>query len=124
MNLTDTSFNPKFLFFITVLLGLLLVTHPSMAATAGGGLPYEGWLTKVQNSITGPVAYTISIIGLVAAGSMLIFGGDLNGFARILVFFVLVLSFIIAAQNTISAITGKSAEIKQVSHFSDGESSL
>lgn len=124
MKLTDSFFNPKFLFFMMVLIGLLISTHPAMAATQGGGLPFDGWLTKIQNSITGPFAYTVSIVGLVAAGSMLIFGGDMNGFARTLVFIVLVLSFIIAAQNTISAITGKGAEIRQVSHLSDRESSL
>ena len=42
---------------------------------------------------------------------MLIFGGDMNGFMKTLVFIVLVLAFVIAAQNTLSAITGTGAVI-------------
>ena len=90
---------------------LFLISHPTFASTAGGGLPFDSWLTKIQKSITGPFAFSAAIIGLVAAGATLIFGGDMNGFMRTLVFFVLVLSFLVAAQNTMTAITGKGAEI-------------
>lgn len=92
---------------------LLLMTHPALASTAGGGLPFDSWLMKIQKSITGPFAFSAAIIGLVAAGATLIFGGDMNGFMRTLVFFVLVLSFLVAAQNTMTAITGKGAEISK-----------
>jgi len=108
------------LMVIAVLVVLALAT-PNAHATAatGGGLPYEDWLTKIRASITGPVAFTISIVAIVAAGAMLIFGGDMNGFLKTLVFIVLVLAFIIGAQNTISAITGTGAVIADVSpHFS------
>ncbi|HBD7093887.1 TPA: TrbC/VirB2 family protein [Legionella pneumophila] len=98
-----------------VVLFLLIVTHPALASTAGGGLPFDSWLTKIQKSITGPFAFSAAIIGLVAAGATLIFGGDMNGFMRTLVFFVLVLSFLVAAQNTMTAITGKGAEISKPS---------
>lgn len=98
-----------------VILLLFLITHPALASTAGGGLPFDSWLTKIQKSITGPFAFSAAIIGLVAAGATLIFGGDMNGFMRTLVFFVLVLSFLVAAQNTMTAITGKGAEISKPS---------
>ncbi|MFO3210876.1 TrbC/VirB2 family protein [Legionella pneumophila serogroup 2] len=107
-----TRFNQKnFLMMGFMVLLLLLITHPSMAASAGGGLPFDSWLTKIQKSITGPFAFSAAIIGLVAAGATLIFGGELNGFMRSLIFFVLVLAFLVAAQNTMTAITGKGAEI-------------
>tara|TARA_B100000949_G_C14155719_1_gene396830 strand:+ start:251 stop:628 length:378 start_codon:yes stop_codon:yes gene_type:complete len=98
-----------------VVLFLLFMTHPALASTTGGGLPFDSWLTKIQKSITGPFAFSAAIIGLVAAGATLIFGGDMNGFMRTLVFFVLVLSFLVAAQNTMTAITGKGAEISKPS---------
>lgn len=109
-----TSFNQKkyWALGLSVLL-LLFITHPSFAASAGGGLPFDSWLTKIQKSITGPFAFSAAIIGLVAAGATLIFGGELNGFMRTLIFFVLVLSFLVAAQNTMTAITGKGAEISK-----------
>lgn len=98
-----------------LVLGLLLMTHPALASSAGGGLPFDSWLIKIQKSITGPFAFSAAIIGLVAAGATLIFGGDMNGFMRTLIFFVLVLAFLVAAQNTMTAITGKGAEISKPS---------
>lgn len=95
----------------TIVLLLLLITHPACASSAGGGLPFDSYLTKIQKSITGPFAFTAAIIGLVGAGATLIFGGEMNGFLRTLLFIVLVLSFLVAAQNTMTAITGKGAEI-------------
>lgn len=94
-----------------VILLLLFITHPACASSAGGGLPFDSYLTKIQKSITGPFAFTAAIIGLVGAGATLIFGGEMNGFLRTLLFIVLVLSFLVAAQNTMTAITGKGAEI-------------
>ncbi|HAT1130445.1 TPA: TrbC/VirB2 family protein [Legionella pneumophila] len=106
--------NEKHLWMMgVVILLLLLMTEPASASSAGGGLPFDSWLTKIQKSITGPFAFSAAIIGLVAAGATLIFGGDMNGFMRTLVFFVLVLSFLVAAQNTMTAITGKGAEISK-----------
>jgi type IV secretion system protein VirB2 len=110
------TFNQKNIWMMgTVILLLLLITHPACASSAGGGLPFDSWLTKIQKSITGPFAFSAAIIGLVAAGATLIFGGDMNGFMRTLIFFVLVLSFLVAAQNTMTAITGKGAEISKPS---------
>ncbi|HAT8965356.1 TPA: conjugal transfer protein TrbC [Legionella pneumophila subsp. pneumophila] len=103
----------KILLMGFIFLFLFLITHPAAASTAGGGLPFDSWLTKIQKSITGPFAFSAAIIGLVAAGATLIFGGELNSFMRTLVFFVLVLSFLVAAQNTMTAITGKGAEISK-----------
>lgn len=101
------------LFMVLGVLALMMLLAPDAHASAGtgGGLPYEDWLTKIRQSITGPVAFAISIIAIVAAGAMLIFGGDMNGFMKTLVFIVLVLAFVIAAQNMLSAITGTGAVI-------------
>ena len=90
---------------------MLLTSQAHAASGAGGGLPYEDWLVRIRQSITGPVAFGISVIAIVAAGAMLIFGGDLTGFMKTLVFIVLVLAFVIAAQNTLAAITGTGAVI-------------
>ncbi len=115
MNQIDTINYKKILLMGLIVLFLLFMTHPALASTTGGGLPFDSWLTKIQKSITGPFAFSAAIIGLVAAGATLIFGGDMNGFMRTLVFFVLVLSFLVAAQNTMTAITGKGAEITKSS---------
>ena len=115
MNPTVNFNHKKIGMMALIVLGLLLVTHPALASSAGGGLPFDSWLIKIQKSITGPFAFSAAIIGLVAAGATLIFGGDMNGFMRTLIFFVLVLAFLVAAQNTMTAITGKGAEISKPS---------
>lgn len=91
---------------------LLLVPQHALASTGtGGSLPYESWLTNLQNSVTGPVAFALSIIGIVVAGGVLIFGGDLNGFFRTLIFLVLVMALLVGAQNVMSTFFGRGAEI-------------
>ena len=94
-----------------IFISLFLVVEPSFAASAGGGLPFDGWLTKLQSSVTGPFAFGAAIIGLVSCGATLIFGGDINGFMKTMLFFVLVLSLLVGAQNTLSVFGGTGALI-------------
>lgn len=112
MNKQLCFFKHHRLISFAVMLMLLVVNEQSFASSAGGGgLPFDDWLTNISDSITGPFAFSVSIIGLVAAGAALIFGGDMNGFMRTLIFIVLVLSFLIASKNTLTVITGKGALI-------------
>ena len=91
---------------------LMMAPETSMATQGtGGSLPYESWLSSLQSSVTGPVAFSLSIIGIVIAGGVLIFGGDLNGFFRSLIFLVLVMALLIGAQNMMSNFFGSGAEI-------------
>ena len=95
-----------------LLLFISLAPQDVVASTGtGGSLPYESWLTNLQNSVTGPVAFALSIIGIVVAGGVLIFGGDLNGFFRTLIFIVLVMALLVGAQNVMSTFFGRGAEI-------------
>jgi type IV secretion system protein VirB2 len=97
---------------LVILALFLLAPLPAFASEGtGGSLPYEGWLTNLRNSVTGPVAFALSIIGIVVAGGVLIFGGDLNGFFRTLIFLVLVMAFLVGAQNVMSSFFGRGAEI-------------
>ena len=79
-------------------------------------MPYEEWLTTLRQSVTGPVAFAISIIGIVVAGGILIFGGELNGFFRTLIFLVLVMALIIGANNMTTFFGSAGAEIGFASH--------
>ncbi|CAE6506699.1 putative conjugal transfer protein TrbC [Nitrosomonas nitrosa] len=86
--------------FILLSLSLLLLSEGVQAAVgAGGALPYESWLVNLRNSVTGPVAFTLSIVGIVVAGGILIFGGELNAFFRTLIFIVLVMALLVGANN-------------------------
>ncbi len=92
---------------VVVLLVLLVISasylQETNASTAGGAkpMPYVAWLDNLRASTSGPVAYTLSLIGIIVSGGILIFGGDLNGFFRTLIFIVLVTALIVAADNTL-----------------------
>ncbi len=111
----NTANNSQLMFKIGLALLVLLILISPDAAWAtegtGGSLPYEGWLTNLRNSVTGPVAFTISMIGIVVAGGVLIFGGELNAFFRTLVFLVLVMALIVGANNLMTTFFGRGAEI-------------
>ncbi len=93
-------------------LGVLTMPHEAYAAgTAGGGLPYESALTRLRASITGPVAFTLSLIGIVGAAGALIFGGELTGFLRMMVFLVLLIAILVGAQNVLTTLFAAGAEI-------------
>jgi type IV secretion system protein TrbC len=92
----------KYLLTIVCLLAAAAGAHA--ATLGGGGLPWETPLNTLSNSVTGPVAYGISLIGIVGAGGVLIFaGGMVNEFLRAVLFCVLVIAFIIASKNTLGA---------------------
>ena len=69
-------------------------------AGSGGSLPWEGPLEQIQQSITGPVAGYIALAAVAIAGGMLIFGGELNDFARRLMYVVLVAGILLGATRS------------------------
>lgn len=102
MTLYQTQNISRFFYFLSIvsILCLFMLTESAFASVGGGGqLPYESWLVNLRNSVTGPVAFTLSIVGIVAAGGILIFGGELNAFFRTLIFIVLVMALLIGANN-------------------------
>jgi len=104
---------------------ILLLPQQALAAEGtGGSLPYESWLTNLRNSVTGPVAFALSIIGIVIAGGVLIFGGDLNGFFRTLIFLTLVMALLVGAQNVMSTFFGRGAEIAAIGDAVDAQGKL
>lgn len=80
-------------------------------ASSGGNLPWEGPLQQIQESITGPVAGAIALAAVAIAGGMLIFGGELNDFARRLVYVVLVAGILLGATNIIGLFGATGASI-------------
>lgn len=81
------------------------------ASTTGGGLPWESPLATIKTSITGPVAFIISLVAIVAAGVGLVFGGEFSGFVKTLIYIVLVIALIVGATNFISIFTTSGALI-------------
>ena len=90
-------------------LGLVQAT-PAIASS-GGGLPWEGPLEQIQQSITGPVAGFIALAAVAVAGGMLIFGGELNDFARRLMYVVLVAGILLGATQIVDLFGASGASI-------------
>lgn len=80
-------------------------------ASSGGGLPWEAPLQQIQQSITGPVAGFIALAAVAIAGGMLIFGGELNDFARRLVYVVLVAGILLGATQIVALFGATGASI-------------
>lgn len=91
-------------------LGIVLgavICHPNLAhaATATGStLPWDTPLTTLKTNITGPVAFTISLLAMVACGAALVFGGEINEFIRRLIMVVLVAAFLVGVTNLASGL--------------------
>jgi type IV secretion system protein VirB2 len=107
---------------------ILLLVTPAMASS-GGSLPWEGPLEQIQESITGPVAGYIALAAVAIAGGMLIFGGELNDFARRLVYVVLVAGILLGATTIVGlfgatgASVGVPREFTAVSSFATEDGS-
>lgn len=65
------------------------------AAAAGPALPWEAPLLSVAQSLTGPIALSVSLIALMVAGGTLVFGGELSEFARRCCVAVLAIAFLV-----------------------------
>ena len=85
-------------------------SHPAFASS-GGSLPWEGPLQQIQQSITGPVAGFIALAAVAVAGGMLIFGGELNDFARRLMYVVLVAGILLGATQIVALFGATGASI-------------
>lgn len=65
--------------------------------------PFEGWLVAMQKAITGPVAFSVSLIGIVCCGMVLIFSGsEINVVIRNIIYLILVISLVIGADSLMS----------------------
>ncbi len=86
----------------------------ALASSGGGGLPWESPLQQIQQSITGPVAGFIALAAVAVAGGMLIFGGELNDFARRLMYVVLVAGILLGATQIVALFGASGASIGDV----------
>jgi type IV secretion system protein VirB2 len=83
-------------------------------ASSGGSLPWESPLQQIQQSITGPVAGFIALAAVAIAGGMLIFGGELNDFARRLCYVALVGGVLLGATQIVALFGATGASIGEI----------
>ena len=71
------------------------------APTADTSVPWTGGLKNFTDVISGPTALLISMVGLFFAGGILIFGGELGNFTRMIMMIVLVGSTLTGISNLV-----------------------
>ncbi|MBR2209485.1 MAG: TrbC/VirB2 family protein [Synergistaceae bacterium] len=69
---------------------LALFCYPIAALASQNDLPWNTALDKLVNAFSGRTALLVSMIGIFFAGGMLIFGGDLGNFGKMVMMIVLV----------------------------------
>ena len=75
--------------FTAVFILALLCSAPAAMASESD-LPWNTALEKLVNAFSGKTALLISMVGIFFAGGMLIFGGDLGNFGKMVMMVVLV----------------------------------
>ncbi|MEO3388899.1 TrbC/VirB2 family protein [Mesorhizobium sp. CAU 1741] len=101
---------------VMALISVSLAGIRPAVASGGGGLPWEGPLQQIQQSITGPVAGFIALAAVAVAGGMLIFGGELNDFARRLMYVVLVAGILLGATQIVGLFGASGASVGVAEH--------
>ena len=97
--------------FLT-LAGLALVSNAlAYASTSTTGLPWETPLQTVKQSLTGPVAAGISVVGIAAGGMALVFGGELSEFAKRSCYAVIATGAIVGAGTIMSTLFASSSAV-------------
>ncbi|MCF5043272.1 conjugal transfer protein TrbC [Pseudomonas sp. PA-7-1E] len=98
--------SPYFWLMTAVVIALLFGAEPVHAANAteggGSGLPWEGPIAKLVQSISGPVAFGIALLGIIACGATLIWGGEISEFTRRIIYVILVVCIIVFAKNLLT----------------------
>lgn len=88
------------------LLTFLSLSRIAEAGTTGGALPWEGPLRTIASSLTGPVAFSVALIGIFSTGATLVWGGEMNEFARRAVLLGLIVAVLVFATNILSSAFG------------------
>ena len=92
---------------VAILAIVLLFPEQAHATTQGGtGLPWETPIQRFVDSMLGPVALAMVLIGFVGGVFSFITGGEINGFVRAMVVMILSGSILIAAKPFINSMFG------------------
>lgn len=93
------------LFVALLFFGVIDSAHAADTTGGGGaGLPWEGPLDKLRRSISGPVAFVIALLGIIACGATLIWGGEVSEFTKRMIYVILVVCIIVFANTLLTGV--------------------
>lgn len=98
---------------LSVTLTLVVASEPAFASSGGSGtaMPWEGGLATISNSLQGPVAYAVAIIGFIVAGIGFVIQGEMTGIMKKLVQAVMGIAVLLSVVSLISTFFGVSAAV-------------
>jgi type IV secretory pathway VirB2 component (pilin) len=96
--------NKTRLLTLFLLVALVLPGIAHAAGAGGGAMPWDTPLTTLRDDLTGPLAFTLSLLAFVVAGVALIFGGEMGHFVRGVVMAVMVASMLTGIVNFAAAL--------------------
>lgn len=101
----------KHVLMALAIMALLILAPHALADVSTGGLPWEGPLKKLVDSLKGPIAVGIGVISFIMAGAMLAFGGEWGEVGKRASIIVLVVSVLLLAANFLPALFGTSGTL-------------
>lgn len=99
------------MFILSLFCLLLLAVDSALASTGAQGFEYESALEDFASSITGPVAFFVSIIAMAASGFGIVFGGELTGWIKIACGIICMVGFIVFSTNIFQTLYGVSGAL-------------
>lgn len=99
------------MFILSLFCLLLLAADSALASTGAQGFEYESALEDFASSITGPVAFFVSIIAMAASGFGIVFGGELTGWIKIACGIICMVGFIVFSTNIFQTLYGVSGAL-------------
>ncbi len=96
---------------LIIISAALICVSPDALATITTGTAFDSPLAILRTVFTGPIAYTAALLGIVVAGAMLVFGGEIGDFAKRLIMLVLVIAITVLANNVLLQFFGTSGAI-------------
>lgn len=67
-----------------------------------GKLPWETPIQTLRKSISGPVAFAVALLGIIACGATLVWGGEISEFTRRIIYLILVIAVIVFANTLLT----------------------
>ncbi len=82
-------------------------TAYSAGSTAGGatvvnGLPYATALSQIKADLSGPTAGILAVLAFVGCGAALVWGGEISGFVKSLIYTAMAASLMVSADALVT----------------------
>ncbi len=100
----------KTILFVVAVAVLMAVVGPVFAST-NAGMPWERPMEIIMRSLTGPVAFFISVIALVVCVITLLWGAEISDIIKKLIYAVILISVLVGASSLLSRLFGISAAL-------------